>query len=265
MRARRCADGWDEGKVFERLGAVFPSGAYVLLPQVRNGTGCSRAQTRTADALAVSAWPSRGLHFTGVEIKVSPNDWRRELANAEKSCEIQKFCRYWYIAAPEGIVPVTELPETWGLIECSGATAKIIKQAPQLECQPADMPFVCAVLRAAMAGVVPTAAVQSKVDEAVEKELKRQQRNNDFALHELREKIGAFEKSSGINLNSRWDAGEIGEAVSFVRNSGVLGAVSVAERLRDEDARVAKRMDEAIEELRLNSPQAQPDGEHAPS
>lgn len=76
---------WTERLVFERLAKVFPPPAFVLLPQVRNGTGFSRRRTRTADAIAASVWPSRGLYLVGVEIKVCVHDWRRELADAAKS------------------------------------------------------------------------------------------------------------------------------------------------------------------------------------
>ena len=50
---------------------------WAFLSQVRNGTGYLRT-TRTADALAMSLWPSRGLHLYGFEIKVRKSDWKKD-------------------------------------------------------------------------------------------------------------------------------------------------------------------------------------------
>ena len=88
---RPPVERWTEGRVFGLLKGPFPDGAFLRLPQVRNGTGFQRS-TRTADALIVSCWPSRGLWFAGVEIKVSLSDWKRELCKPEKSASIQKWC-----------------------------------------------------------------------------------------------------------------------------------------------------------------------------
>ena len=54
----------NEGGVFEALKTRYNSPEYCLLPQVRNSTGYS-SKVRTADAIAMSLWPSRGLTLTG--------------------------------------------------------------------------------------------------------------------------------------------------------------------------------------------------------
>lgn len=56
-----------EYELFRALRHHYPAREYALLPQVGNGTG-SRCN-RHADALALSLWPSRGLHLNGFEIK----------------------------------------------------------------------------------------------------------------------------------------------------------------------------------------------------
>lgn len=90
---------------------------YAFLTQVRNGTGFSRRTTRTADAMAMSLWPSRGLHLSGIEIKVSYSDFKREMAKPEKAEDMAQHCHYWWIAAPnEKIAPPAEVPANWGLI-----------------------------------------------------------------------------------------------------------------------------------------------------
>lgn len=129
----------------------WPSGAYAVLEEVRSRTGYGGAE-RYADALVCSCWPSRGLWLAGVEIKVSRSDWKREVATPQKSAELQRWCKYWWVAAPKGLVLDGELPETWGLLEhCPEVRSKdkmVVKvQAPALEHEPPSMPFVAAILR----------------------------------------------------------------------------------------------------------------------
>lgn len=120
--------------------------AHSWLYEVRNQTGY-RDEQRYADALVISAWPSRGIWFAGVEAKVSRSDWRAELAAPEKSEAIQRFCNYWWIAAPEGVVLPEEVPATWGHYVVAGGKAFIAKPAPELKPQPLEPSFVASVLR----------------------------------------------------------------------------------------------------------------------
>jgi hypothetical protein len=240
---------WNEHEVFGRLRHVFPSPAYVSIPQVRNGAGYARRQTRTCDALVASVYPSRGLYLTGFEIKVSRSDWKKELAHAEKSVELQRFCKYWYVAAPVGVVPVAELPETWGLVEVQASTASIVKPAPVLEWQQPDLLFVCSVLRSAVECTVPTGTVDARVSEAIAKATASAEENRDWRQRELREAVEAFEKASGIKIGSRWDAGDIGKAVAFVIDTGLLRATEVARDLRNRAAAIVEKLDGALVKL----------------
>lgn len=142
-------DDWSEEEVFSRLERIFPSPAFVLLPQVANGTGQSREKRRTVDALAVSVYPSRGLYLAGIEIKITRSDWVKELREVEKASDIQRFCRQWYMACPVGVIPEGEVPLNWGLIVVRKDGATVVKPAVDLSPEPPDMPFMCAVLRAA--------------------------------------------------------------------------------------------------------------------
>jgi hypothetical protein len=124
----------------------FREPAHVVLEEVRNRTGHGRTE-RYADALVCSVWPSRGLWFAGVEIKISRSDWQRELDGPEKSAEIQRFCQYWWVAAPVGLIGDGQVPATWGLLEYDGKHLHCMKEAPQLEAQSPTAAFVCSVLR----------------------------------------------------------------------------------------------------------------------
>jgi len=72
---------------------------YAFLPAVRDRTGMGAS--RTADAMAMSLWPSRGLELFGFEIKVSRMDWLRELKAPEKSEELFGYCDRWYVVVAD--------------------------------------------------------------------------------------------------------------------------------------------------------------------
>lgn len=103
---------------------------YAYLEQVRNAAGFDA--TRTADAMALSLWPSRGHELHGFEVKVSRSDWRTELNNPEKAEVWTNVVDRWWIVAPKGIVPVDEVPAAWGLLEVVGEKLRTTKQAPLL-------------------------------------------------------------------------------------------------------------------------------------
>jgi len=124
----------------------FKNGPYSVLREVRSHTGYSN-QDRSADALVVSCWPSRGVWFGGVEVKISRSDWQRELADPAKSHEIQRFCSYWWVVTPPGIVKTGEMPETWGHIEVTSQTCAVLKEAPKLDAEPPAVTFVASILR----------------------------------------------------------------------------------------------------------------------
>lgn len=106
----------------------YPEASCAVLPQVANATGTTA--TRTADAIVMQLWPSRGLTLEGLEIKVSRSDWLRELAQPDKADAIFQFCDKWYIAAPTGVVDLKkdDFPKTWGLLEIQQTQDHLIEQ-----------------------------------------------------------------------------------------------------------------------------------------
>jgi hypothetical protein len=244
---------WTENRVYRALESVFPSPAHVRIPQVRNGTGYQRRTVRTADALVLSVYPSRGLWFAGIEIKVSLSDWKRELADASKAAEIQKWCHYWYVAAPAGVIPQGELPETWGLIECratsSGDSASVVVKAPRLQAVPPDACFVCSVLRQAAECSVPRA----EIEQLAEKRAEEKVRYSNRELDNLRERVDDFRKQTGINIHDRWHYGDISAAVRLIREAGSPQKIdTMAEYLKREAVRIGglcKQMIESCDEV----------------
>ncbi len=249
--AKTMKKQWTEADVFRLLEKRYAGDAVALLSQVADGTGMNKC--RTADVVAVSCWPSRGLYMTGIEIKVSASDFRKELQQPNKSESIQRYCRYWYVAAPKGVIDVALLPESWGLIECTTNRTLTTKVAPTLKEQPVDMDLLCSILRNASAASVPRqlyVAATTGVEERILKQVAKEMVDVRAALgreaESLRENVRLFEKKTGMLL-PHWigDHEDFVRAVKFVRESGAdrIGA-SVA-KSREKLKRIVDVIDES--------------------
>lgn len=195
----------------------FAKGAYEMLREVRDSTG--GGASRSADALVVSCWPSRGIWFGGIEVKVSRSDWLSELRNPRKSAEIQRFCSYWWIATPEGIVKPEELPETWGHFEVAPGSVKLVRAAPKLEAEAPTPGFVASIFRnqADQDARRREADYRRGYREAEEKydgqdleQLKRSvelatgyQRSAEARFAALQDQVFRFERDTGFSFHSR--------------------------------------------------------------
>lgn len=138
-----------EREVLRLLRERHPAPAWGFLEHVANGTG--RHQGRTADAVAMSLWPSRGLELHGFEVKVYRSDWLRELKDPAKADEIATRChRWWVVAGDDSIVAQGDLfPQTWGLMVVREGAIVVAREAPLVEPQPLDHVFLAAILRRA--------------------------------------------------------------------------------------------------------------------
>lgn len=243
---------WTEADVYRLLEKRFPAPAFAILPQVRNGTGFARARARTADALAISCYPSRGLYATGVEIKVSTSDWRKELANPHKAGDIQKFCRYWYVAAPAGVVPVGEVPDAWGLIECHANRTVETKAAPRLEDeQPPDWLFAASVIRSAASCMVTRDEMQRQLDAAFEKSREAisdaaKLKPTQHHLEKLQSSVAKFEAASGIQITT-FNGESVGKAAKIAMACGAPGVIQRATSLKETAARFADEMSHILD------------------
>lgn len=239
---------WTEYEICQRLRKKFPAPAYIVLPQVRNGTGYAggrfaRQTVRTADALIFSTWPGRGLWIGGVEIKTYLADWNRELADAPKS-EIQQWCKYWWIAAPAGLIPRDELPETWGLIECDEAKTRIAVKAPAVEPKPPDMLLFSAVMRAMQENYTH----KDEVKKAAE-ELSRQRVSEaEYRFDQLRSDVDAYQKATGISISDDlYGAEHLGETVKLIRDLGLLNGRTRLKKLHEEAQEIVASCQKLLE------------------
>lgn len=220
--------------VLHALAKRYAAPEYAFLQHVRNGTGYSRKTTRTADALAMSLYPSRGLELHGFEVKVSRADWVHEKENPEKAEEISKFCDRWWIAiGDEKIVQLGELSPTWGLLIPKGDKLVVKVEAPKLEAKPLDRLMIAAILRKATEGVVPKASIEMLVHEKVNAEVERRMSKSEAGHLQLRidyleSLVKTFEERSGVDISETWRGEKIADAVRAVMKS--TAAVENAKR-----------------------------------
>lgn len=211
-----------EREVSDAIRKKYSGQGCFVLTGVRNGTGFER-KPRTADALAISTWPSRGLYAEGFEIKSSRSDLKAELKNPAKAEEIAKYCRFWWLATPQGLVAdLSQIPDTWGLIEVNGKGCSTVKQPKQLDPVPMDTLFVCSVLRNFAEGFIPVAEAEELFKPRIDEAVKRAAGVSQSRVKELERAIRTFESESGIKLLDerngyvKWDIGDIGHAVATV-------------------------------------------------
>ena len=211
-------------EIMTALAMRYPSPAWSFLPQVRNGTGYLKTP-RTADAIAMALWPSRGLEVHGFEVKCSRSDWLRELKDPAKADEIFQFCdRWWLVIGDKAIVRPGELPPSWGLLIPRGASSLVLEQeASKLGAVEPDRLFLAAILRRVHEVSIPADDVDARVAKAFEEgkqgaadEIKRA----TDALTTYKADVAEFEAASGVKLLDQWTHGNIGRAVRDVIDFG---------------------------------------------
>lgn len=245
---------FSEDQLTRRLAERYPAPQYAFLPQVRNSTGYSmRRRIRTADALALSLWASRGLEMHGFEIKTFRADWVNELKNPEKAEDIASFCHRWWIVAPANLVREGELPSNWGLLVTKGSGLVCKKDAPVLKPKQIDYAMLAGILRNVTGTMIPRIDIQKQIDEArkdgIDSEKDRAKYvRDDFAA--LQKRVREFEQASGVEIGGRYsytNAAEMGRAVKFVLDHGVENVRKHMKYAKDSLLRVVASIDQEME------------------
>ncbi len=198
----------------------YPPDAYAVLTEVANTTGAG--QSRYADAVAMSLWPSRGLGLHGFEIKVSRGDWLSELKNPAKSSEIQKYCDHWWIVTPDTeIILENELPVTWGHYVVKNGRLKVKVKAPRLCPEPMSLGFIAAIFRrqAEILDELKKEAWDSGYEQG-KLDAKNPEMNAELAVckrdfERLKDSLDLFEEKSGLKIGE-WNGSALGETVAFI-------------------------------------------------
>lgn len=241
--------------VFTLLAERHEAPAWAFMSEVRNKTGYS-GKIRTADALAMSLFPSRGLHLHGFEVKISRGDWLRELKAPEKAEEIAKACHFWWLVISDAaIVREGELPQPWGLLVRKGDKLVIGKHPTFNEhAVPPSYGFLGSVLRKFSASETAEAKIEAArregrdrgwkegIDHALRSSEDGRAQNQ---LEELRARVAEFEKVSGVQLG-RYNLGNVAAAVSILAN-GYDSAVRNIKRFADDAEAIAKKARESAD------------------
>ena len=128
-----------------------PERGWVFLDELRIGTGYGgKDREQRLDAWAINTWPSHGAAPNlrrAFEVKVSKADVRAELLNPDKRWLAYTLSHEFWFVAPEGVIDVTDLDRTDGLLVL-GERGLEIRKVPLL--RPSAMPrwnFVAALAR----------------------------------------------------------------------------------------------------------------------
>lgn len=220
---------WREQLVFEALKTYYVDAQVALLPQVASETGA--AARRTADAVAMQLWPSRGLLIECFEFKVSRSDLTKEYKQPEKGDLIGRFCDKFWVATPPGIVKPKDFedgtfPKMWGCLEVDVSVpgllgwdercnhhnvwlrphtfkVKVVKQAEQNpDVLEPTRKFLAALLRNLQAHESPEATVERRVS-AIKHESAREAheliKKTQEEMAELRRRVQLFEQTTGLS------------------------------------------------------------------
>jgi hypothetical protein len=200
----------------------FAPPEYAFFSELNSSVGF-RAR-RTADAVAMQTWPSRGLELWGFEIKADRRDWLRELDQPEKAEVMVSYCDRWFVVVPDdSIVRDGELPPTWGLMMPRGKQGLVAsKEAPKLEPKPWDKSFIAALLRrAATSSATAEDLAASKLAGYEEghvagvEEARRDRNSNERDYKEIMERVHEFDAATGLSFRYLYDIKTKGAGIKY--------------------------------------------------
>ena len=241
----------NSNKLYNLIKRKYTDMGYITLPQVRNHAGSDNI--RTADAIAISQSSLRSVEFVGFEIKTSVKDFRNELKDVKKADEIAQFCNKWYIVSPKDVIPKSELPKNWGLLEATDKQLKITKEALELDSTPPSREFVATIIRRVEKEIGMKDEYWRGYEEGKAQEKKMNQErfeNHKKDYNKMKESIDAFEKSSGVNFywwNGGEESREIGNIVKLISENRLVDRIEHAKKTVSE---LAENIEMAQKELK---------------
>ena len=240
-----------ETEAIEFLRTRVGDEGYVLIGQCPDGTGSNKQ--RTMDALMVQCWPSRGLSMIAVEYKRTLSDFRREMKDPHKADRIARYCHGMILLAPKGIIPVGELPPSWGLWEIH-KTEKMTKlyrtKPPQMLAEPEKpltLSFMAAVLRRREgydAEKPKLALRRQELEQGFSKRVQDEVQRRMRRRGDLEEKVRQFEEASGLSIQHGWSLDKLGEGLrQYLRDPDQF-----IERIKSQ-RQMLSRVDEAMAQV----------------
>jgi len=232
-------------------------GEYVVLFDVPDVVGVT--SKRRCDAIALGMWGSTGRLIHGFEVKVSRSDWLRELKDVTKADPFIEQCdRWWLVTGNDGVAKLEEIPVAWGWMTATKHGLRVQRPAqplPRHELLRRLWAFAL-IRRAADRGDpnseefrISMEQHRKSVEERCEAELQLQIARLSPAYEELKKRVEAFEKESGMSLQD-WRLGNVGKlarAIAALNNGGYSGfSATLRDHLRELHA-LSKRTQEAID------------------
>lgn len=95
----------------------------------------------------MNLWPSSQFRSIAYEIKVSRSDFMREMKDPSKRAHAENHAGECFFVAPNGLVRVDEVPEGWGLLECTSGGLRQVKAATQRKIAPWPLSFMASIAR----------------------------------------------------------------------------------------------------------------------
>ena len=218
------------------IAAAHAAPEWVTLFEIRDGAGWDR---RSADAVAMNLWKSRGLTLRGFEVKVSRSDLRREHADPSKAEGVAQFCDEWWLVTPKGLTKDVgqDVPVGWGLMEsdeeCTALrTVRAAVRNP--EPQTLTRGFLAQMLKGAARMVsrennewVKREEIAGEIEKAVERGMSLVPREAQFAKDQaarLEKTMAEFLRLTGIDLtSSRYRVDVKAIAKAYRLGLGLLG------------------------------------------
>lgn len=208
----------------------YPASHWILLNEVSNASGFDG--TRSIDVVAFGLYSSRGYEVHAFECKAQRSDWLKELNQPDKADEFVKIVDKFWIVANKGVVNKGELPRGWGLIVASkhgdSVRTRIQQQATTTKRvdSPLPRPFVAAMLTRIRKelekwknGSVLQSEISNKLHkryrEGIEAGKREVSRSNEDA-DKIKEQVKAFEKASGLEIQTYTRGKDLGEQVALV-------------------------------------------------
>ncbi|MGH2361611.1 MAG: hypothetical protein ACRDGM_13860 [bacterium] len=106
-------------ELLDRLARRHEAKNWVFFVEFRIGTGYGKDAEQRVDAWAIDLYPSHRMERVAYEVKVTREDFLREIKNPEKRRAALRLSNKFWFVAPPGIVKPEEVPLDCGLLESS--------------------------------------------------------------------------------------------------------------------------------------------------
>jgi hypothetical protein len=242
-------------ELVQLIGDNYKLPHFWFMPELRNGTGWSA--DRTADALVLGLYKSKGRDLIGFEVKASRQDWQREMKDPNKSAAFADYCDYWYLVANHDVAKPEELPANWGLmLPTLRGKLKVAKMAALIAAKPIDRGILCRIIQDTRNRTIAETRKEVGADDLQEKirkesaaafergrESNRAEAETQKHLAERNLKIiEDFERRSGIRLDSYGCFPELADTLRAI-HEGDAGIKREIDRLESAIRSVSREMD----------------------